>query len=102
MTSSSKTLIEEDNENNPTVHVRIFQRTTRKFITTIEGLNQDTDFKLFLKQMKNNFHCNGSVKCKADTEEKLIQLSGDRRNDVVSYLTNNNVCAKECIKLHGC
>ena len=94
--------VDDNNQNNPIVHIRVFQRTSRTFITTIEGLPQYSNFKLYLKQMKTKFHCNGSIKNKGDTGEILIQLSGDQRNDVTNYLVKNNICSKECIKIHGC
>jgi translation initiation factor 1 len=93
-----------DSEINNEIHIRVFQRKTRKYITTIEHLDQDLDFKKILKKMKDKFHCNGSISYQKDTasKEKLIQLSGDKRNDIIEFLVTNNICKKEVIKVHGC
>jgi len=54
--------------------------------------------------MKDKFHCNGSISYQKDTvsKDKIIQLSGDKRNDVIDFLVTNNICTKEAIKIHGC
>lgn len=95
---------EIDLETHKEIHIRVFQRKTKKYITTIEYLDQNLDFKKILKKMKDKFHCNGSINYKKDSvnNDKIIQLSGDKRNDIIDFLVNNKICKKEEIKVHGC
>ena len=48
-------------QRDPNVHIRVQQRTGRKSITTVSGLNPELDFKLLLKELKRKFSCNGSI-----------------------------------------
>lgn len=76
------------------VHVRVFQRKSNKYICTIEGLSKDSDFKKLVKQMKDEFHCNGSF-----TTDGIIQLQGDHRKVIKEFLTKKKLGKK--IKVHG-
>lgn len=81
----------------PEIHVRLFQRKAHKYICTIEGLSKEIDFKKMVKQMKDQFHCNGSF-----TPDGTIQLQGDHRNEIIDFLTKKKICKKNEIKVHGC
>ena len=93
-----------DQSKSAEIHIRVFQRKTNKYITTVEHLDQTLDLKKLLKKMKDKFHCNGSISYQKDcvSKDKIIQLSGDKRNDVIYFLVSNNICKKESIKIHGC
>ena len=56
------------------IHIRIIQRNSSKYITTIEGLDSEINIKKLLKYMKKSFSCNGSIK-KTEEKTKYIQLS---------------------------
>lgn len=82
------------------VHVRVQQRASNKYITTIEGLNPDLDFKKIIKEMKKRFSTNGNIIENEDLG-KVIQLQGNLKNQVKEYLIEKNLCEKDGIKLHG-
>ena len=46
------------------------------------------------------FSCNGSIV--KDTElGEVLQLSGDQRDNVAKFLTEEGICKKEDLKIHG-
>ena len=82
------------------MHVRIQQRNGRKCITTIQGLEDDLDLKRICKAMKKSFNCNGNV-AEDDEMGEVIQLQGDHRQGVVQFLTQQEICPREIIVVHG-
>ena len=82
------------------VHVRVQQRNGRKCITTVAGLADDLDVKRICKAFKKNFSCNGAVQ-RDDEVGEVIQLSGDQRTNVKSFLVDQEICHGENIVLHG-
>lgn len=82
------------------VDIRIQQRNGRKTLTTIQGLPEDLDQKRILKAFKKEFACNGSI---VEDEEhgEVIQLQGDQRTKVVSFLVEEDITTKGMIKVHG-
>jgi translation initiation factor 1 len=82
------------------VHVRVQQRNGRKCITTVAGLANDLDVKRICKAFKKNFSCNGSVENDEEAGE-VVQLSGDQRTNVKSFLVDQEICFGENIVLHG-
>ena len=91
---------EEDTGDNTKVHVRVQQRNGRKCITTIQGLADDLDIKRICKAFKKNFQCNGAV-TKASEMGEIIQLSGDQRTNVNSFLVDQEICLKSQVVIHG-
>jgi translation initiation factor 1 len=82
------------------VHIRVQQRNGRKCITTVQGLNNELDLKLILKEIKKTFCCNGSIV--TDTElGTIIQLQGDQRDNISKFLVDEGLCDKEKLKIHG-
>jgi translation initiation factor 1 len=81
--------------------LRIQQRTGRKRITTVQGLDDKKyDLKFLLKEFKKDFHCNGSID--EDPEfGKVIRLTGDNRMAIRDFLVKENVASKDNIKIHG-
>ncbi|KAI3675561.1 hypothetical protein L1987_85151 [Smallanthus sonchifolius] len=68
------------------VHIRIHQRNGRKSLTTVQGLKKEFSYNKILKDFKKEFCCNGTVV--QDTElGQVIQLQGDQRRNVSSFLT---------------
>ena len=91
---------EEDTGDNTKVHVRVQQRNGRKCITTIQGLADDLDIKRICKAFKKNFQCNGAVTKDSEMGE-IIQLSGDQRTNVNSFLVDQEICLKSQVVIHG-
>jgi translation initiation factor 1 len=88
------------NEAAEKVHVRVQQRNGRKCITTVAGLADDLDIKRICKAFKKNFSCNGAVQ-KDEEVGEVIQLSGDQRTNVKSFLADQEICHASQIVLHG-
>merc|ERR1712010_139743 len=81
------------------VHIRVQQRNGRKCLTTVQGLAADLDIKKILKYIKKSFNCNGAVV--DDKAGAVIQLQGDQRDNVKKFLTTENICIAEEVKVHG-
>jgi len=82
------------------IHIRMQPRTARKFITTIEGLNAQIDFNKLLRAFRKLFNCNGTVVTDPELGQ-VIQLQGDHRNEVAQFLVQEQLAARDKIKLHG-
>ncbi|KAJ3247586.1 Eukaryotic translation initiation factor eIF-1 [Borealophlyctis nickersoniae] len=80
--------------------IRIQQRNGRKTLTTVQGLPADLDQKRILKAFKKEFACNGTLVQDEDLGE-VIQLQGDHRLKIQSFLAGNSIVAKDKIKIHG-
>ena len=82
------------------VHVRVQQRNGRKCITTVAGLADDLDIKRICKAFKKNFSCNGALQ-RDEEDKEVVQLSGDQRTNVKSFLVDQEICHGSDIVLHG-
>jgi translation initiation factor 1 len=81
-------------------HIRVQQRNGRKCITTIDGLEEDLDLKRICRAMREAFSCNGNVV----TEEGIIQLQGDQRENIKQWLLEQEIIRKnesDRIVVHG-
>ena len=67
------------------VHIRVAQRSGRKNITTVQGLDEDLDVAKICRALKKIYACNGSVSKTKDMGE-VIQLQGDQRENVKEFL----------------
>ena len=86
-----------DDENvlmNSKIHIKLVQRTGRKYITIIEDLNSDLH-KKFIKQSKKIFNTNGWV------SNNIIYLNGDNRDKVKDLLINKYNIEDDNIYIHG-
>ena len=81
------------------VHLRVQQRTTRKYITIVEGL-VNIEYKKVLKKMRKKFSCNGSIEID-DDNNTIFKLQGDQRNNVRDYLITKMKYVKDNIIIHG-
>ena len=52
------------------------------------------------KAFKKNFQCNGAVTKDSEMGE-IIQLSGDQRTNVNSFLVDQEICLKSQVVIHG-
>lgn len=78
------------------VHIRLQARTARKFVTTVQGLEDDLDLQRLLRTWKKCFHCNGAI-----LTGGVIQLNGDQRKNVRDFLVDETICREDCVRLHG-
>lgn len=91
-------------DKNAPVHVWIKQRTGRKYITEIEGLAEDLNLKKIAKYMRHDFKCSVAKVTKELGENKkvnILRIQGDKRDEVVSFLHDENIIDKKYIKVHG-
>ena len=82
------------------VHVRIQQRNGRKSLTTVQGLKKEFSYNKILKDLKKEFCCNGTVVQDPELGQ-VIQLQGDQRKNVSTFLVQAGIVKKENIKIHG-
>ncbi|XP_050225537.1 protein translation factor SUI1 homolog 1-like [Mercurialis annua] len=82
------------------VHIRIQQRNGRKSLTTVQGLKKEFSYNKILKDLKKEFCCNGTVVQDPELGQ-VIQLQGDQRKNVSSFLTGAGIVKKDNIKIHG-
>ncbi|KAK7262643.1 hypothetical protein RJT34_30218 [Clitoria ternatea] len=82
------------------VHIRIQQRNGRKSLTTVQGLKKDFSYNKILKDLKKDFCCNGTVVQDPELGQ-VIQLQGDQRKNVSTFLVQAGIVKKEHIKIHG-
>jgi len=85
------------------IHIRVYQRKSRKYVTTIEGIPTDLNLKQIVKYMKKTFSCSGVVKSeeKDGVKTRSIHLSGDQRDAVENFFISQKIAEKGQIKIHG-
>lgn len=85
----------------PQVDIRVVQRKARKYITTCSGLPNELDYDKVLSALKSLHHCSGCIRVDKDTEGKVLQLTGDQREAIKSFLVEQGIVAAESIRVHG-
>ncbi len=97
------------------IHIRVTQRTSRTYITSIEGLNLDIDIlKDWLKKVKKILCCNGYIqrdnkqvlpprlpKSKTTFPKEVLCLSGDQRERCRDLIIKHLNISIDDIKIHG-
>jgi translation initiation factor SUI1 len=85
------------------IHIRP-QQQGRRWITTIEGLDEDLDQVRIARAMKKTFHCAAKV-IKDKDEKEIILLQGHHREEALEWLLHYEVLSekerKERVVLHG-
>ncbi len=86
------------------IHIRT-QQNGKKWITIIEGLDDDLDQARIARAIKGALHCSATA-CTNDTDgAEYIKLSGNQRDRITDWLVANEVLnekeAKARIVLHG-
>ncbi len=95
--------IKEDfifNKINKSVIISITQRNSRKSITKIEGLSTSLDMKKIIKELQQKVQSSGSIS-EVEGHGKVILFQGDKRNEIIKYLVDNNYVNRDNIKLMG-
>lgn len=82
------------------VHIRIQQRTTKKALTLVQGLPPKLNMKKVASYFKKTCCCNGTI-VEDDSYGKILQLTGDQRQQVRDFLVEQKICPKELVKIHG-
>jgi len=93
-----------DNEES-LVHIRLTKgRRGGKdtYVTIVEGLEQDLDFKKIIKRWRKMFNCIVCIKKSKITGNHVIQLSGDFSKEIKSWLLEQEIMfKKEHIIIHS-
>ncbi len=77
--------------------ISIQQRTSKKSLTKIEGLDE-TEQKKVMKDLQKKLQTSAYI----DSEDKkLIVFQGDHRIEILNYLIKNNLATLENIKIRG-
>lgn len=77
--------------------ISIQQRTSKKSLTKIEGLDEKEQKKV-MKDLQKKLQTSAYI----DTEDKkLIVFQGDHRIEILNYLIKNNLAILENIKIRG-
>eukprot|EP00794_Sanderia_malayensis_P017469 gene17469-19216_t len=82
------------------IHIRVQQRNGRKTLTTVQGIPFKYDQKKLAKAFKKEFNCNGTV-IEHPEHGEVIQLTGDQRTNIESFLISLGIAKKEQLKVHG-
>ena len=91
----------DSDDNEIRVDIRIQQRTTRTYVTIVEGLDgiENLNFEKIMKYMKKMFSCGATV---IETDDKkIIKLQGDQRQNVKKFLSDEAIVALNQIHVHG-
>ena len=93
-----------DQQDNQRVDIRVQQRNGKKCLTLVEGLSHELDLKRILSTMKKKFSTNGTLLKKdkeSENQDLILQLQGDKRQDVCDFLVEQNICRRNHILIHG-
>jgi translation initiation factor 1 len=102
------------------IHISIQQRNARKSITKVQGIDPAVDLEKVLKALKKvclvapismvcfnlspmrqAHSCNGAVVADAVDGGNILQLQGDKREEVKKFLIENGLAEDSNIKVHG-
>ena len=75
------------------IHIRT-QQMGKKWITTIDGLDEDLDQKKIAKHLQKDLHCSAKVS-KNKEDKDVITLQGDQRTLLRDWLVTNEVLTAE-------
>lgn len=84
---------------NAYIDIRNHARNGRKSTTTVEGLPKNVELKPLLSIWKKEFACNGSIQ-KSENGEDIIQLTGNKKEEVKNYLIKKDICNEKMIRIH--
>lgn len=85
-----------------TVHVRLVQRSGRRWHTFICGLGIDLDLRKIARLLQRACHTNGTVLDDEVHGGRILQLQGDQRKLVVAALVEWKIVeSRDCIKVYG-
>jgi translation initiation factor SUI1 len=77
----------------------------KKWITTIEDLDEDLDLVKISKYMKRSLNCAVDVVEDEKTGKEVIKIQGNHRDEVAAWIVDNEVMtekeAKERLVKHG-
>lgn len=87
-------------EANDYVHIRNQQRNGRKSTTSCSGLPSSFNANKILKAFKKELNCNGCI-IEDEKHGRVIQVQGDKRQEIARFLMDELQIQKSRIKVHG-
>ena len=97
--SGNNNEVDEINESDKLIHIRVQKRNGRKCMTIIENVSSINNNKNFTRDLSKSLR--KKYNCMATVKDDSIVLSGDHRNNVMKYLIDEELITEESIKLHG-
>ncbi|KAH8606389.1 putative Translation initiation factor SUI1 [Trypanosoma vivax] len=82
------------------VHIRVQQRKGKKFVTSVQGLNQDLNFRRINREFQRRWGCNGTVISTSDAG-KVIQLQGDWSHHIRKFLLDEHMATEQNLEIHS-
>lgn len=82
------------------VHIRVQQRSRKKNVTTIQGLDSRLNFRRICRAMQHLWGCNGTVLV-SDHAGTVIQLQGNWSEKIKEWLLNENMVTEENLEIHS-
>jgi translation initiation factor SUI1 len=99
----TKTAVGQQINRTGKIHIRT-QQQGRRWLTTIEGLDEDLDQDRISRAMKKAFHCAAKA-VKSPEGADIIMIQGNHRDDALEWLLAQEVISekegKERVVLHG-
>jgi translation initiation factor SUI1 len=71
------------------IHIKINKRTDRTYISKIEGLPENLNYRLVAKTLAKLCSCCGYIK--ANDNKKVILLQGNHAEKIKNFLIDNSI-----------
>jgi len=87
----------------PNVHIWIRQRG-RKHVTTLSNLSEERvppGLEEMCKTLKKKFACIGKVKPDKESGGKIVEFSGDQRENIRKFLVEKKIVELKDLNIHG-
>jgi translation initiation factor 1 len=82
------------------VHIRVQQRKGKKFVTTVQGLNQRLNFRRINREFQRRWGCNGTVINTQDAGT-VIQLQGNWSENIKQFLLDEHMTTENNLEIHS-
>ncbi|KPI86027.1 putative Translation factor SUI1 [Leptomonas seymouri] len=82
------------------VHIRVQQRKGKKFVTTVQGLNQRLNFRRINREFQRRWGCNGTVITTVDAGT-VIQLQGNWSENIKQFILDEHMTTENNLEIHS-
>nr|CCC95199.1 unnamed protein product [Trypanosoma congolense IL3000]CCC95201.1 unnamed protein product [Trypanosoma congolense IL3000] len=82
------------------VHIRVQQRKGKKFVTSVQGLNQALNFRRINREFQRRWGCNGTVISTPDAGV-VIQLQGNWSDHIRKFLLDEHMATEQNLEIHS-
>ncbi|KPA79170.1 putative translation factor sui1 [Leptomonas pyrrhocoris] len=82
------------------VHIRVQQRKGKKFVTTVQGLNQRLNFRRINREFQRRWGCNGTVINTTDAGT-VIQLQGNWSENIKQFILDEHMTTEINLEIHS-